>query len=118
MSEDSQPSVPGKAHRAVALTAWGYLNGVGPVACGPFRNAQGRHRMLCIHSRRRCQPRASVQEAAGCRHTGGHVEGDQTLHEDPFRGILVLQGSAEVVQIGLGGQKGGGGDTTLNLEGL
>ena len=71
--------------------------------------------MLCIHSRRRRQPRASVQEAGGRSPAAGHVEGDQALHKDPLRGILVLQGSAEVVQIGLGG-RGGGLMTWKELE--
>lgn len=42
-----------------------------------------------------------MQEAAGCSRVGGHVEGEEALHKDPLRGVLMLQRSAEVVQVSL-----------------
>lgn len=57
--------------------------------------------MMCIHFGGRHQPGASVQKAAGCSRVGGHVEGEEALHKDPLRGVLMLQRSAEVVQVSL-----------------
>lgn len=70
---------------------------MGPVSCGPFRDAKGRNGMVRVHFGRRHQPRALVQKAARCGHVGCHVERDETLYKDAFGSVLILQGSAEVV---------------------